>query len=63
LLSAVAFICPRDIVKFQSASLSRTSVQRRVEGNAANLIGQLQGRTQECFKGGADILRKIFCSH
>ncbi|XP_076820963.1 general transcription factor II-I repeat domain-containing protein 2-like [Clavelina lepadiformis] len=47
MLRAVSRICPREIEKFRSVSLSRTTVQRRVEDIAANLTNQLQQKVNE----------------
>ena len=41
MLSAVSLICPSEIKKFQNVSLSRTTIQQRIENIANNRTDQL----------------------
>ena len=41
MLSAVSLICPSEIKKFQNVSLSRTTIQRRIEDIANDRTEQL----------------------
>ncbi|XP_039256406.2 general transcription factor II-I repeat domain-containing protein 2A-like [Styela clava] len=49
MLSAVSLICPSEIKKFQNVSLSRTTVQRRIEDISKNITQQLGHKAMEFF--------------
>ena len=47
MLRAVSLVCPSEIKKFQNVSLSRTTVQRRIEDIAKNITKQLCHKAME----------------